>query len=110
MRDYRTVAVIWWTGYSIKDPHVCFQAEKVGRKVPLFFLKMLSVLSIITVAVPLAHAASKPVSGQTWAINNFKALVAFGDSYTDESRLSYFLSHNCEAPPVGWVGPVVCYV
>jgi phospholipase/lecithinase/hemolysin len=34
-----------------------------------------------------------------------KTLLAFGDSYTDESRLSYFVSHAGLAPPVGWIGP-----
>ncbi|CAE7174737.1 hypothetical protein P3342_007831 [Pyrenophora teres f. teres] len=36
----------------------------------------------------------------------FKTLVTFGDSYTDENRLSYFGSHNGSAPPVAWQQPV----
>lgn len=43
-----------------------------------------------------------------WGLKDFKTLVAFGDSYTDESRLDYFSSHNGSAPPVGWIDPVVC--
>lgn len=35
----------------------------------------------------------------------FENLVTFGDSYTDESRLAYFGSHNGEAPPVGMLMP-----
>ena len=35
-----------------------------------------------------------------------QTLVSFGDSYTDESRLGYFGDHG-QAPPVGWVAPVV---
>ncbi|KAF8423246.1 GDSL lipase/acylhydrolase family protein [Tirmania nivea] len=31
-------------------------------------------------------------------------LVSFGDSYTDESRLTYFGEHR-QAPPVGWKAP-----
>lgn len=33
-----------------------------------------------------------------------QALVSFGDSYTDESRIRYFQEHG-QAPPVGWVAP-----
>ena len=44
----------------------------------------------------------------TWNVNRFKTLVTFGDSYTDENRLGYFISHNGSAPPVGWQQPVVC--
>ncbi|TLD36471.1 carbohydrate esterase family 16 protein [Venturia nashicola] len=42
----------------------------------------------------------------SWAGHNFTSLVTFGDSYTDELRLSYFSSNNGTAPPVGWVQPV----
>jgi hypothetical protein len=34
--------------------------------------------------------------------------VTFGDSYTDENRLGYFINNNGSAPPVGWNGGVVC--
>ncbi|KAF2091996.1 carbohydrate esterase family 16 protein [Saccharata proteae CBS 121410] len=40
-----------------------------------------------------------------WDLKKFKSLVAFGDSYTDEDRLTYFAEHNGSAPPVGWVEP-----
>ncbi|EMC93212.1 carbohydrate esterase family 16 protein [Baudoinia panamericana UAMH 10762] len=43
---------------------------------------------------------------QKWALANFTSLVAFGDSYTDDSRLGYFISHNGSAPPVGYNNPV----
>ena len=42
-----------------------------------------------------------------WRADGFKSLVTFGDSYTDETRLGYFLSHNNTAPPIGWVQPIV---
>ena len=45
--------------------------------------------------------------GQQWGLRKFTSLIAFGDSYTDDSRLGYFGSHNGAAPPVGWVDPVV---
>lgn len=31
--------------------------------------------------------------------------MIFGDSYSDDSRLGYFISHNGSAPPTGWVDP-----
>lgn len=30
-------------------------------------------------------------------------MVNFGDSLTDEGRLSYFAGNNGQAPPIGWV-------
>ncbi|KAI9695705.1 MAG: hypothetical protein M1820_008468 [Bogoriella megaspora] len=41
-----------------------------------------------------------------WDLKNFKALVVFGDSYSDDSRFNYFLDHNGTAPPPGWVEPI----
>lgn len=38
-------------------------------------------------------------------IKDFDNLVAFGDSYTDESRLTYFQNHNGSAPPPGTTLP-----
>jgi len=45
---------------------------------------------------------------EDWNLKKFTSLVAFGDSYTDDSRLGYFGSNNGSAPPVGWVNPAVC--
>ncbi|KAF2094055.1 GDSL lipase/acylhydrolase family protein [Rhizodiscina lignyota] len=39
--------------------------------------------------------------GQPWGHIDFDSFVAFGDSYTDEQRLGYFISHNGSAPPPG---------
>jgi len=41
-----------------------------------------------------------------WDLKQFISFVVFGDSYTDDSRLTYFITHNGSAPPVGWVDPV----
>lgn len=46
-------------------------------------------------------------SNQKWDLKDFKTLVTFGDSYTDDTRISYFINHNGSAPPVGWVEPIV---
>ncbi|KAF9891554.1 hypothetical protein FE257_004022 [Aspergillus nanangensis] len=48
-------------------------------------------------------ALARPSQG--WALRDFKTLVTFGDSYTDDSRLGYFASNGGAAPPVGWVQP-----
>jgi hypothetical protein len=42
-----------------------------------------------------------------WRDGKFKTLVTFGDSYTDENRLGYFINNNGSAPPVAWQQPVV---
>ncbi|KAL4806248.1 hypothetical protein BDV18DRAFT_160315 [Aspergillus unguis] len=41
-----------------------------------------------------------------WGPAEWKGLVTFGNSYTDDSRLEYFENHNGSAPPVGWNQPV----
>ncbi|GAB7362914.1 hypothetical protein MBLNU230_g3215t1 [Neophaeotheca triangularis] len=43
--------------------------------------------------------------GHGWDLEDFTSLVAFGDSYTDDSRLSYFIENDGEAPPVGYENP-----
>jgi hypothetical protein len=68
---------------------------------------MLSIPPIIAAALFSAfHVAALP-SARGWNIKNLKSVVTFGDSYTDEQRLSYFADHNGTAPPPGWVQPVV---
>ena len=70
------------------------------------------VLAILTGS---AHASflnrfKSPLQGRSqaaWSIRKFSSLVAFGDSYTDEDRLNYFLEHNFNPPPVGWREPPV---
>ncbi|KAL2868097.1 SGNH/GDSL hydrolase family protein [Aspergillus lucknowensis] len=47
-----------------------------------------------------------PCPSHHWGPEEWKALVTFGNSYTDDSRLGYFGSHDGEAPPVGWEQPV----
>ncbi|KAH9868877.1 hypothetical protein J1614_007952 [Plenodomus biglobosus] len=41
-----------------------------------------------------------------WKEGKFKTLVTFGDSFTDENRLGYFINNNGSAPPVAWEQPV----
>ncbi|KAL2430528.1 Acetylesterase [Exophiala dermatitidis] len=44
-------------------------------------------------------------SGTPWSASNFDSLITFGDSYTDESRLGWFINHNGSAPPAGTLLP-----
>ncbi|RAL01420.1 SGNH/GDSL hydrolase family protein [Aspergillus ibericus CBS 121593] len=46
------------------------------------------------------------LASQAWGPSKFTTLVTFGDSYTDDTRISYFYNHNGSAPPVGWVEPI----
>lgn len=56
----------------------------------------------------LACAQLAAASASHWKSQQFKSVVTFGDSYTDESRANYMSQHNTSAPPPpGWVNPVV---
>lgn len=55
--------------------------------------------------VVAASVAAHPSQG--WKDGKFKTIVTFGDSYTDENRLGYFINNNGAAPPVAWQQPVV---
>lgn len=70
--------------------------------------------AIVTLGIALVSAtsastvaASSRSKNHVWDLSKFTSLVAFGDSYTDENRLGYFLSNLGSAPPVGWVEPEV---
>lgn len=65
-----------------------------------------ALLSQLATATP-STLSNRGESSSKWKLKNFKSLVTFGDSYTDESRFGYFYSHNGSAPPVGWVDPIV---
>jgi phospholipase/lecithinase/hemolysin len=66
---------------------------------------MLTLWVVHALLANLAAASNlQPASTNT----RFKTLVTFGDSYTDENRLGYFINNNGSAPPVGWQQPVVC--
>ncbi|QSZ33601.1 hypothetical protein DSL72_005169 [Monilinia vaccinii-corymbosi] len=54
---------------------------------------------------PSGGYGAPPAQNNSW-IPHFENLVAFGDSYTDESRLVYFLNHNGSAPPPGILLPM----
>jgi hypothetical protein len=68
---------------------------------------MLLSLSLFAVAVA-SSTLPRGTLGNGWAGKEFQSLVTFGDSYTDEQRISYFAVNNGTAPPVGWIEPAVC--
>ena len=60
------------------------------------------ILAILALGQHLVDAhPSRP-----WGSQHFKSLVSFGNSYTDQSRLGYFIEHQ-GPPPVGWEQPDV---
>ena len=60
-------------------------------------------LVCLTQASPLLQARANDTG--SWSINQFKNFVVFGDSYSDENRLSYFANNNGFAPPTGTLLP-----
>ena len=46
-----------------------------------------------------------PRQNKPWSSKQFNSLITFGDSYTDESRLAWFLTHNGSAPEAGTLLP-----
>ncbi|EME38434.1 carbohydrate esterase family 16 protein [Dothistroma septosporum NZE10] len=65
-------------------------------------LATLSILLAAAVASAPSYHAPPQGASSCWDLKKLTTLVAFGDSYTDDSRLNYFSSHNGSAPPVGW--------
>lgn len=66
-----------------------------------------SVALIAAASAGLAASANVGSNSPPWDLASLKSLVVFGDSYSDDSRLNYFVTHNDSAPPVGWVDPAV---
>ncbi|EXJ59154.1 hypothetical protein A1O7_06585 [Cladophialophora yegresii CBS 114405] len=46
-----------------------------------------------------------PRQSKPWSAKQFSSLITFGDSYTDESRLGWFINHNGSAPAPGTLLP-----
>lgn len=65
---------------------------------------VLGIAALVKANEPPAYGGS---SASSWDLKNFTSLVAFGDSYTDDSRLNYISAHNGSLPPVGYDNPVV---
>lgn len=61
-------------------------------------------LAVLAAAATVVSSASVPRGGHyqsVWQASNYRSLLTFGDSYTDENRLNYFGSNNGSAPPAG---------
>lgn len=55
--------------------------------------------------IVLAGPRPKTPDPNRWDVKNFKSLITFGDSITDEQRWRYFEEHNLTAPPPGTLFP-----
>lgn len=53
----------------------------------------------------LLALSATPVLTGACGPSSFDNLVTFGDSYTDDGRLGYYISHNGSAPPAGTLQP-----
>lgn len=93
-------------------------AQRPSRIRRVVIIIMLISMAIIALVVPIAvvfgrHTSSPPPAASwaagTWNASNFKNLVTFGDSYTDEARGLYYQGHNGQFPPPGWIAPVVSW-
>jgi phospholipase/lecithinase/hemolysin len=58
-------------------------------------------LPLLAAAAALAGA----VSAKSCGLKRFENFVTFGDSFTDEGRLGYFINNNGSAPPAGTLLP-----
>ncbi|KIX04773.1 uncharacterized protein Z518_05643 [Rhinocladiella mackenziei CBS 650.93] len=60
---------------------------------------LLIVLSLLTSSS--SSLLPRQTQDNPWSASKFHSLITFGDSYTDESRLGWFINHNGSAPPPG---------
>jgi len=65
-------------------------------------LLLLSCLTSLATASLLQKRAN---ASDAWYLERFTNLLTFGDSYTDENRLAYFITHQGNGPPPGTVLP-----
>lgn len=69
---------------------------------------VVALLSLLVVAITASSQSSKHhgrPQHHGWSLEQFRSLIVFGDSYSDESRLLYFLQHNSQPPPPGTLLP-----
>jgi hypothetical protein len=90
-------------------------AKRKSRKWIWITAMVLIVILMSGLIIPLAvvygraqsDSAPMPDVSETlvaqWSIDNFKQLISFGDSYTDEARAKTFDDPH----PLGWIPPTV---
>lgn len=59
----------------------------------------------ITSLVPLAAASLATAGAVPHSSSPFSTLVTFGDSYTDDGRLTWYFDHDDQPPPAGTIQP-----
>lgn len=64
---------------------------------------LLKTSAVLVLCVKSAVATGNHI----WNLKKFTSFVTFGDSYTDESRLAYFIKSGGSPPPVGYIPPEV---
>ena len=72
-----------------------------------FIMRCCLTSSVFALGLVAANANAAPRDDKDWSVKNFKSIVTFGDSYTDENRLGYFINNQGKVPPVGWEQPIV---
>ncbi len=78
------------------------QPPKRSRRIWISALILLILLCILLSGVVLFLMIPRRLTHDTrWNIKNFRSIIAFGDSYTDEARMQYFDEHGNEPPPPG---------
>ena len=92
---------------SVHTPRLIAMGKSRQPSKPI--MAMVAGLAAFAMAIPNQPrpSYSSYSHSSAWNLQQFTSLVVFGDSYSDDSRLGYFIANNGSAPPVGWVDPVV---
>ena len=73
----------------------------------MFMMKVPTTILALAAALfaTSSTASVLPRQHKSWTAKQFTSLITFGDSYTDESRLGWFITHNGSAPEAGTLLP-----
>ena len=63
-----------------------------------------ALLAVSIVFIPAKERRDCPIglANKNWHFSNFRSLVTFGDSYSDEGRAMYYVNHGLQFPPKGF--------
>ena len=77
----------------------------VRKRTSKLWISTLVIVILICVvlggAVFFSLRGRRVVHESRWNVKNFRSIVAFGDSYTDENRMDYIVQHDNEPPRPG---------